>query len=97
MPKLRLISLEHWTYPHDVELKRTRTPTPTGIKVHLWGGWEWELSNGRRYRTNGQGEGLWRWMDRKAEWNQIRGTCQFRLPQNRRQARAALNRHLRTF
>ena len=95
MPEaVKVEKLEHWTHKRDAELldHRTRPPTKTGITAHLWGGWRWELSDGRVYRTNGEGEGLWRWNESRAEWQQIRGTCQFSLPADREQARVEIER-----
>ena len=86
-----MMNLEHWTYEREEELmdRRYKPAKGTGIKVRVWGGWKWE-QDGREYRTNGEGEGLWRWMGNSAEWKQVRGTCEFGLPENKAKAIKAL-------
>ena len=91
------LDIEHWTHErevelHDIRYKNYQPEYHTGIMVRLFGGWEWTAENGNLYRTNGEGEGLWRWSDQRAEWQQTRGTCQFCLPENRRRAIQKLRR-----
>jgi len=49
-------------------------------------GWEFTIKGKKTYRTNGNGEGLWIWVDYKANWKQIVGTSQFSLPKDRKKA-----------
>jgi hypothetical protein len=51
------------------------------------GGWEWtyttEYGDQRSVHTDSAGDGLWMWLDGRAEWQQQTGTCQFHLPASR--------------
>jgi hypothetical protein len=87
-PGYEPMALRHWSYEREVELmdNRTKPPTPTGTRVRLWGGWEWDTKDGRTYRTNAEGEGLWRWMEQAGEYRQVQGTCQFALSEDRETA-----------
>lgn len=91
----RKLDIEYWTYERDAELVDRRFPNyhpnhHTGTYTHLWGGWRWTTPDGREYRTNGEGEGLWQWLH--DDWKQSRGTMQFSLPKDRQQAIAELTR-----
>lgn len=46
-----------------------------------------DMDEVHKYRTNREGEGLWKWHDRTQEWKQIAGTCQFSLRQKTRSGR----------
>jgi hypothetical protein len=58
----------------------------TGWMQHLWGGWEWVIEDGRRYRTDGVGDGLWIWSENDLSWRQLMGTSQFSLSRDRARA-----------
>ena len=62
-----------------------------GMAVKVWGGWEW-THDGRRYRTDREGCGLWVWLGGKGEWSQSSGTSQFSLSKSRVSALRALKR-----
>ena len=82
------LKLYPWTYEHKSELMdhRYKPARPTGIFADVWGGWLWYTPLGTGYRTNGEGEGLWRRASSGADWQQVAGTCQFSLPRGRREA-----------
>ena len=42
---------------------------------------DWGDGHSYDYRTNADGEGIWKWDDRRGEWKQTVGTCQFALHQ----------------
>jgi len=60
-----------------------------GLSEYRDCGWEWSVQRpGEQeewYRTNGYGEGLWIYVAHVG-YRQIRGTCQFRLPADRKRA-----------
>jgi len=81
------LDLRKWQLPQEKELLDTRVASyypsyHTGLKVWCWGGWTWHDQD-TEYRTDSQGNGLWLWSTHKLQWEQIRGTCQFGLPENR--------------
>ena len=86
------LMLENWTYEGEKELMdhRYKPARPTGVTVRVWGGWEWTTVSGDVYRTNGEGEGLWKWTGEG--YAQLMGTCQFSLPEDRAKARKKLRR-----
>ena len=92
--KANRYQFQPWRSPRDAELMdtRTRPPTPLGMKVHLWGGWEWWAVDGHNYRTNGEGQGLWMWIESRQDWQQTSGTMQFWLPPDREKALRKLAR-----
>ena len=69
----------------------------TQLKQYGSRGWQW-LVNGAAYRTNGNGDGLWKVGSYEGQWadnyqdKQVSGTCQFSLPQSKNAARSKLYR-----
>ena len=49
-------------------------------------GWIFTIDDKKTYRTNGNGQGLWIWIEYKANWKQIKGTTQFSLPKPKKKA-----------
>jgi len=89
------LALWKWQEPQERELHDTRVSNyhpqhHTGMKVWCWGGWAWE-ANGIRRRTDSTGGGLWQ-SDNNGCYQQISGTCQFSLPENRQAAIRKLRR-----
>lgn len=90
--------LENWPVPQEKELVRTgvrnyRPEYHTGITVQCFGGWEWMTEEGVRYRTNSEGDGLWRWLPGRSEWSQVTGTRQFSLSPERQKALRELSKY----
>ena len=80
----RRLDLNHWTHEHEAEIVFHRGPVKhTGIMVRAYGGWKWKTKEGRAYRTNGKGRGLWFWMENLQEWKHLQYTWRFSLPEDR--------------
>lgn len=61
----------------------------TELKVRDGGGWEWTVTDDDRtirYRTDGDREGLWVWVEDgpSQSWKQLRGHIQVSWPKGRR-------------
>lgn len=81
-------------------MKRIRSLTRFGKS-----GWEFTLANGKSYRTNGNGEGLWVYAksgnmvrgkygwEPHYEFRQVEGTGQFDLPRDRKKAQNKIYRY----
>ena len=87
--------LQNWISPEEKELcnqmyKSYQSQYHTGIMVHTFGGWQWETEDGTCYRTDSSGEGLWL-QSQNGDWQQISGTMQFSLPENRTKTIRKLN------
>ncbi len=88
--------LQLYCEPDRAELMRTGYGTqhgePTGMFIDRFGGWQWVCTDGKEYRTDRCGDGLWQLMPNGYEWQQELGTCQFSLPADRAKARRKLQR-----
>ena len=58
------------------------------MKIHIIGTFDGKVifrvsdeDSNTAYRTNSDGEGLWKYNENTGEWKQIVGTCQFNLLQ----------------
>jgi hypothetical protein len=76
------------------------------ITIKMDGQQVYFTAEGKEYRTNKSGEGLWAWRQSSAydlhdnkyvyEWQQVEGTCQFSLRQSTRSGiRKAIERYFR--
>jgi len=65
--------------------------TGCGLFAPTWGGWTWQIRDGRTYRTDEEGHGLWLWLEQAGEYKQVMGTCQFSLPRDRKATLRRLN------
>ena len=71
------------------------------IALYAYGytGWQFIINGVDEYRTNKQGEGLFRWCEPDGDyifgesgWKQERGICQFSLPKRRKSAYSKIYR-----
>jgi hypothetical protein len=90
MNRNRQYALENWQASGTRELVNNLYPNydprhNTGMTVEAFGGWRWTTADGREYRTDSEGYGLW-FRTANGDWQQERGTCQFSLSADRQKA-----------
>lgn len=84
----RKYALDTWRNPDEVEIPPQHGFG--GFTIPRWGGWIWK-HNGREYRTDRSGDGLWM-RGNNGDWHQSTGTCQFSVPRDRAAAIRLLRR-----
>ena len=86
----RRASLQPRFDPGTKTLTHTMAGTTTTLEVPAYGGWKWATADGAEYHTDDEGHGLW--FNTGCNWTQVKGTCDFYLPQDRAKTLRILRR-----